>query len=519
MTSPLSESVYSSVVTIRSLRLALLAAELNELQVWAGDIGNAYLEAYTKEKVYFVAGPEFGELEGHTLIVVKALYGLRSSGARFHDRFTDTIREMKFFPCKADPDVWIKDCGTHYEYVCVYVDDLAVMMKDPKAFFDELEGKRWNYKLKGVGPLEHHLGATFTRDPDGTLTMSAKGYVKRFLTNYKRMFDGEKAREYTSPLDSKDHPELDNSPELPMEKVKLYQSIIGALQWAVTLVRFDIFAAVMTLGRFRAAPRQGHLDRLKRVCGYLRRFPEGAIRYRTGLPDYTEHDTGTNHLWEYTVYGSTKEEIPQDMPTPKGKPVTITTFVDANPQHDLRTDRSATGILHLVNQTPVEWYSKRQSTVETSTYGSEFVAARIATEQIMDLRYNPAYLFGDNASVVTSGTVPQSTLTKRHNALAYHRVREAIATKVIRFIHIPGKENPADVLTKFLPHHAFWPFIRPLLFWHGETSEVPTANSLRGVSGGNGTDTGTGNVHLREKGPDVSKHAVSTATNNYGTSG
>jgi len=141
MTSSLSESVYSSVVSIRSLRLALLAAELNALQVWAGDIGNAYLEAYTKEKVYFVAGPEFGDLEGHSLIVVKALYGLRSSGAHFHDRFVDTIREMNFFPCKADPDVWIKNCGTHYEYVCVYVDDLAVMMKDPKAFFDELGGE------------------------------------------------------------------------------------------------------------------------------------------------------------------------------------------------------------------------------------------------------------------------------------------------------------------------------------------------------------------------------------------
>jgi hypothetical protein len=57
---------------------------------------------------------------------------------------------MQFFPCKADPDVWMKDCGTHYEYVCVYVDDLAVMMKDPSAFFAELRARK-KYKLKGVG--------------------------------------------------------------------------------------------------------------------------------------------------------------------------------------------------------------------------------------------------------------------------------------------------------------------------------------------------------------------------------
>jgi hypothetical protein len=174
MTSPSSESAYSSVVSIRSLRLAILAAEINNLKTWAGDIGNAYLEAYTREKVYFVAGPEFGQLEGHTLIIVKALYGLRTSGARFHDRLVDTIRAMNFFPCKADQDVWLRDCGTHYEYICVYVDDLAVMMKDPKGFFEELQSEKWGYKLKGVGPLEYHLGANFVRDPDGTLAMSAR---------------------------------------------------------------------------------------------------------------------------------------------------------------------------------------------------------------------------------------------------------------------------------------------------------------------------------------------------------
>jgi hypothetical protein len=152
--------------------------------------------------------------------------------------------------------------------------------------------------------------------------------------------------------------------------------------------------------------------------------------------------------------------------------------------HDLTTGRSCTGILHLVNQTPVEWFSKRQKTVETATYGSEFVAARIATEQIMDLRYTlrmmgvpldgKAYIFGDNQSVITSGTIPHSSLNKRHNALAYHRVREAIASDVIWFFHISGKINPADVLTKFLGHVTFWPLIKPFLFWRGQPSQVKT---------------------------------------------
>ena len=85
----------------------------------------------------------------------------------------------------------------------------------------------------------------------------------------------------------------------------------------------------------------------------------------------------------------------------------------------------------------------RQATVETTTYGSEFVAAKTATEQIMYLRntlrylgvpiMTKAYMFGDNKSVVMSSTIPQSILNKMHNILSHHRVREAIAAKILEF--------------------------------------------------------------------------------------
>ena len=75
-----------------------------------------------------------------------------------------------------------------------------------------------------------------------------------------------------------------------------------------------------------------------------------------------------------------------------GKIVTTTTTVDANLNHCLATGRSLTGCLHFVNHTPIDSYSKRQATVETATYGSEFVASKTATEQIIDLRHTLGYL-------------------------------------------------------------------------------------------------------------------------------
>ena len=142
---------------------------------------------------------------------------------------------------------------------------------------------------------------------------------------------------------------------------------------------------------------------------------------------------GPGRLW--------KEEIRKDIPKLLGKRVIPTTFLDANLLHDIVTGKSVTAVLHFVNTTQADWFSKRQATVETATYGSEFVAAKTATHEIMDLRNTLRYLgvpimtkacmFGDSKSVVTSSTIPQSILNKRHNMLSYHRVQEAIAAKIL----------------------------------------------------------------------------------------
>jgi hypothetical protein len=115
ITKPLKESVYSGVASLRSLRIVIFLAELNGLPTMQGDIGNAYLTSDTAERVCFRAGPEFGELEGHLMIVDRALCGLGSSGARFHKKVSTTMRELGFFPSFADPDVWMRDAGDHYE--------------------------------------------------------------------------------------------------------------------------------------------------------------------------------------------------------------------------------------------------------------------------------------------------------------------------------------------------------------------------------------------------------------------
>jgi hypothetical protein len=133
-----------------------------------------------------------------------------------------------------------------------------------------------------------------------------------------------------------------------------------------------------------------------------------------------------------------------------------------------------TGILHFCSQTLIESFSKLQACVQIATFGSEFVAARIAVDQIVDLRNTLRYhgipvkersfLFRGNQAVVTNSVIPHSTLSKRHNALTYHRVREAIAAGIINFYWIDDKSNPEDIVGKNWAH--LWnTTANSILFW------------------------------------------------------
>jgi hypothetical protein len=170
-------------------------------------------------------------------------------------------------------------------------------------------------------------------------------------------------------------------------------------------------------------------------------------------------------------------------PTPEqlGKYVTLSHSVDAN-LIIMTTSRSVTRILHLANKTPIEWYSKKQATVEKATYGSEFVAARICVEQIIDVRNTLRYLgvpirdesfmFGDNKSIVDSSMQLNAKLHKRHTMLSFHRVREAIAAGIVTFLSKSEVDNPANIFRKHWGYSQMKERLKVLLFWEGDTADI-----------------------------------------------
>ncbi|GFH48973.1 Blackbeard [Chaetoceros tenuissimus] len=258
LTNVPANMTYSSVVSRDTVRIGFLVAALNDLDILAGDIQNAFLSAPTEEKIFFYAGDEWGADKDRVVVVVRALYGLKSSALQFRNHLAATLgNKLGFKSCLADPDLWYKACI----------------------------------------------------DSDGN---------------------------------------------------------------------------------------------------------------------------------EYV-------------------------FVDSDHAGDKVTRRSQTGILLYLNSAPIIWYSKRQATVESSTFGSEFVALRIASELIISMRYKlrmmgvpiegPTHVFCDNEAVYKNSSIAHSTLKKKHNSICFHRVQECVAAGIQVMHKVDSVDNLSDILTKSLPAH------------------------------------------------------------------
>jgi hypothetical protein len=455
----LDNNVYSSTVKDISVRVLHVIAHRMKLKLLCGDVGNAYVNAYTNELVYSKCGKEFGpELEGKTVIIRKALYGLRTSSERWWSHFADTLRGLGFTNTRYDKDVWLRQskCGTYYEYVCTHSDDFMIASRDAQGIMDSIKE---TYNVKSEGPPEYYLGNDYKRDGKGRWCFGCKKYIKEAIARIESMF-GILAKS-TVPMVHGDHPETDDSEVLCDDDHRKFQMLIGILNWVVTIGRLDVAYSTMSLSRFSACPRKGHLERALKVFGYLKKRPNRRICVDSrdpmllGFEKELEQDFRSSLSGDYP---DSSEEIDTELPVPLIDEISITGFVDSDHAHDKITRRSVTGMIIMLGRTPVFYSSKRQGAIETSTYGAEFCAMRTAVEELISVRYMmrclgvkveyASILFGDNLGVVQNATMKESLLKKKHVAISYHKVREAAACGIVHPMKIDGKYNFADVCTK-----------------------------------------------------------------------
>ena len=261
---------YASVVSRDTVRIALLIAALHDLDVKSADVQNAYLTAPTTEKVWTKCGPEFGPDAGKRALIVRALYGLKGSGASYRNHISKCMTHLGYEPCKADPDLWMKkmtrpdDGFEYYAYVLIYVDDILAICHDP---FFELSKIDYYFKMKkeSIGDPDIYLGSkirkvTMANGVEAWM-MSPTKYVEEAVKNVETYLQKEYGKKFpkrvSGPLPMDYRPELDITPELMGDEVSYYHSQIGILRWIVELGRIDIVTEVSCLASCLALPRRG----------------------------------------------------------------------------------------------------------------------------------------------------------------------------------------------------------------------------------------------------------------------
>lgn len=485
-------SSYAGVVNRESVRIALTYAALHDLDVFAGDIRNAYLQAPSSEKHYIICGPEFGlENQGRVGLIHRALYGGKVAGRDFWYHLRSAMDALGFQSSKGDPDVWFREArkssgATYYEYVLLYVDDVLVISANAEAVLRQEIGSIFELKEESVGPPDIYLGGKIhsIELDDGTKCWGygSSQYVQNSVKNveeyYFKKFDRQLPAKSTTPTKVGYRPEIDTSRELNAEEASYFHQQIGILRWIVELGRVDIYTEVSMLSSCLALPREGHLEQVFHVFSYLKKHHNAVMVFDPREPDIDFDHHFPDQDWSYSTMSKEdmKEELPPNMPKALGKSFIIRAYVDSDHAGDQVTRRSRTGFIVYLNGAPIYWKSAKQTSCETSTFGSEFVAMKQCCEYLRGLRYKlrmmgipvegPCYIFGDNQSVLANTCNPGSQLKKKSNAICYHFVREGCARGEWIATYIKSEYNIADLLTKPLPsgEKRFY-FVRKILLY------------------------------------------------------
>ena len=473
-------SRYAGVVSRDSVRIAFTYAALNDLDVCAADIRNAYLQAPSSQKDFIICGPEFGlENVGKVALIHRALYGGKTAGRDFRNHLRACMFHLHFTSCPADPDVWMRpakkaDGSTYYEYLLLYTDDCLAVGMNPEGLLRNELGRYFQLKEESIGPPDIYLGGKVrkVRLENGTMcwAFGSSQYVKAAVANLETYLSkpehnywGKLPKNVNAPLPVSYRPELDVSRELTAPESAYYQSLIGILRWIVELGRIDICLEASLMASHLALPRDGHMRAVLRIFGYLKSHHNAELVYDPSdiLIDELKFE---RRDWTSSEFGHIDgvEELPPNAPEPRGFGFTIRAKVDADHATDTVTRRSRTGFIVYLNSAPIYWMSKKQSSIESSSFGSEFTAMKQCCEYIRGLRYKlrmlgipcegPAYIEGDNQSVLANTTVPDSMLKKKSQSIAYHFIREGVARDEWRTAYVNTNENEADLLTKVLPY-------------------------------------------------------------------
>jgi transposase InsO family protein len=423
------EETYAPVVRYASLRALLALAAHHDWEVHHMDVKSAYLNGNLAEEIY-MEQPEGFKVPGKETMVCrlkKGLYGLKQAGRSWHQTIDPVLKGMRLIALGSDHCVYLHRVGSTVVIIALYVDDLFIFGTPTPLINTFKKRLQTAFEMEDLGEAKFALGIEITRDrASRTLTISQRAYINSLIERFGQADSNAQA----TPVEPNTLlQKADASHTAQPNEIKLYQSAVGALQYAASGTRPDISFAVSALSKYSSNPDSSHFAALKRLFRYLRGTSHYSITYK-GMGD--------------------KSSQPQ-----------LLGYSDSDWANDRDDRRSVTGYAFLLSGGAISWSSKKQHTTAQSSTEAEYMAGAEAVKEaiwwrnfLSELGYNltaPTILFSDNQSAIALAENPEHHARTKHIDVKYHLMREHIQRGTMTQRHVKGSDNPADVLTKALP--------------------------------------------------------------------
>lgn len=422
---------YAPTARLWSIRTLTALSAQEGLTLKKFDLTSAFLVADIQKELY-VEIPGYAVPDGKALMLKKALYGGRDSGALYSKEITAWLRNYGFQPTSVDETLFRKERdgpkGKEIIILSLYVDDGACATNSEAFYKEFMSALQSKYQLSDQGKLEWHLGMKFTQDlKNGTIKIDQKAYIEAMLER----FDMKDANERDTPLAYKTKLSKADCPSVPDKRaVKAYQQLVGSLMYVACATRPDIAYAVNTCAQFMSNPGHRHEEAAKHILRYLKGTKNVGITYSKQCDEKL-----ANKLFGY---------------------------VDADHASDADDRKSVGGYVLMLNGGAVSWSSRKIKVVAISSFESEWYSASIAGCEVKAMRRlleeigfeqkEPTTLFEDNASCIYSSEVdrPMNPCSK-HIDIRVFKLKEFVQEGTLKLVKVASVRQVADNLTKPLP--------------------------------------------------------------------
>lgn len=413
---------FAPVAEISSIRLLYAIAAEKDLDLHHIDVSTAFLYGDLEEEIYMEQPPYFIDDENKVCRLKRSIYGLKQSGFQWNKKLDSKLREIGFIRSNYDICIYYKITNNSMTYLTVYVDDIVVATNNSHTFEQLKIHLKANFDIKDLGKPKLTVGLEVNRNREvGTISISQTGYIKNLLRSYGL----ENCKAQSTPLPHKI--KLERDPEVEGEKVdqRSYQKLIGSLLHLSTFSRPDISCAVNMLSQFNQDPRKQHMNMALFILRYLKGTLDCKITYSR-----------------------------------KNKP--ICAYVDSNWGEDYNDRKSQSGIAFFLAGAIIDWESRKQKIVTTSSAEAEYITLSSAAKRaayfkllLCELKLHceslPVIMYTDSQSACHIANYRGQRSRTKHLHIRYHYIRETISNGTTELKYLSTDKMLADALTKPTP--------------------------------------------------------------------